>query len=238
MFCISYIPHQGIFYCPKCYSEIVMASIYFMRHAESASNLSPHLLGGRQNSVGLTELGEQQAVERGRAMKRQLIRPNIVAVSPAVRARETARLALGAMDYRGAVHIDPDLQEVSQGKFEGLPRDEVWTPERLAEIAEQGKEYALPGGESVAQVGERMYRAARKLDALAQQPEYARSYSHMYLPPHALAVTHETAIKALIAHIEGYDQKWVYRTRLANTSLTLITFTERSEHVNYMGLTY
>ncbi len=238
MFCISYIPHQGIFYCPKCYSEIVMASIYFMRHAESASNLSPHLIGGRQNHVGITDWGEQQAVERGRAMKRQLIKPNIVAVSPAVRARETARLALSAMDYRGAVHIDPDLQEVSQGEFEGLPHDEVWTPERLAEIAEQGKEYALPGGESVAQVGERMYRAARKLDALAQQPEYARSYSHMYLPPHTLAVTHETAIKALIAHIEGYDQEWVYRTRLANTSLTLITFTERSEHVNYMGLTY
>ena len=93
-----------------------------MRHAQSESNTTPHLIGGRQNSVLLTELGERQAIERGRAMKHQLIKPNIVAVSPAVRAQQTARLALGEMNYHGKVYIDPDLQELSQGEFEGQVR--------------------------------------------------------------------------------------------------------------------
>lgn len=214
-----------------------MSSVYFMRHAESASNTTPHLIGGRQNGVPLTAFGEEQAVARGQAMKRQLIKPNIVAVSPALRTRDTARLTLGEMQYRGKVYIDPDLQELSQGEAEGQPRSEVWTPERLAQIELLGKEFALPGGESVTALGERMYAAARKLHMLAQQPEYAKNYRGMYLPPQALAVTHETAIKALVALIEGRNQQWVYETRLANTSLTLITFTERSERVNYLGLT-
>ena len=215
-----------------------MASLYFMRHAQSESNTTPHLIGGRHNSVPLTELGERQAIERGRAMKHQLIKPNIVAVSSALRAQQTARLALGEMKYHGKVYIDPNLQELSQGEFEGRVREEVWTAEREAEAALLGKDYALPGGESVAALGERMYAAARRLDGLAQQSEYARSYNHMYLPPHALAVTHEMAIKALVALIEDRDQTWARKTRLPNASLTRITFTERSERVDFLGLTY
>ncbi len=215
-----------------------MAQIYFMRHGESLANLNKDLIGGRQNDVTLSGLGEQQSIERGQAMRRQLIKPNAVAVSPAVRTQQTARLALGAMDYHGTVYTDPNLQELSQGDYEGQPSAEVWTPERLAEIAEQGKDFALPGGESVNQLGERMYRAALRLDELVQHPKNARTYHHMYLPPHGLAVTHETAIKALVAHIEGYDQEWVYTTRLANASLTLITFGDRVARVNNIGLTY
>ncbi len=215
-----------------------MASLDFKRHAQSESTTPPHLIGGRQNDVPLTAFGEEQAVARGQAMKRQLIKPNIVAVSPALRTRDTARLTLGEMKYRGKVYIDPDLQELSQGEFEGQVRDEVWTAEREAEAALLGKDYALPGGESVAALGERMYAAARRLDGLAQQSEYARSYDHMYLPPHALAVTHEMAIKALVALIEDRDQTWARKTRLPNTSLTRITFTERSERVDFLGLTY
>ena len=105
-----------------------MASLYFMRHAQSEFNTTPHLIGGRQNSVPLTELGERQAIERGRAMRHQLIKPNIVAVSPAVRAQQTASLALGEMNYHGKVYIDPDLQKLSQGKFEGQvrPNPKFW----------------------------------------------------------------------------------------------------------------
>lgn len=216
----------------------VMASIYFMRHAESQSNLRPDLIGGRQNTVPLTPLGEQQAIERGRAMKRQLIRPNIVAVSPAVRARESARLALGEMNYRGKVYIEPDLQELFQGEAEGQPRERVWTEERLAQVAELGKDFALPGGESVRQLGERMYRAARKLSMLAERAENARVYDNIYLPPHGLAITHEMAIKALVAHINDYDQQWAYETRLPNTSVTRITFVDHSERVDSIGLNY
>ena len=114
----------------------------------------------------------------------------------------------------------------------------MWTAEREAEAALLGKDYALPGGESVAALGEGMYAAARRLDRLAQQSEYARSYNHMYLPPHALAVTHEMAIKALVALIEDRDQTWARKTRLPNASLTRITLTERSERVDFLGLTY
>lgn len=214
-----------------------MAEIYLLRHAESTSNLRPETIGGRQNGVPLTPLGEEQAIARGQSMKRQLIKPNIVAVSPAVRTRETARLALGEMDYRGKVYIEPNLQELSQGEAEGRLRTEVWTDERLAEMAEKGKEFAMPGGESVQQLGQRMYAAVRKLNTLAGLPEYAHNYKGMYLPPSGLAVTHEVAIKALLALIEGRSQEWVYTTRLANTSLTMISLTERAGKVNFVGLT-
>ncbi len=204
-----------------------MALLYLLRHGQSQANLHPELIGGRTSETPLSELGANQAKRAGAYMARMLIRPSLVAVSPAVRTMDTAAYALHQMNYRGRVVIDPAFQELSQGVFEGQPRIETYTPERLEQIAQRGKNFKLPGGESVAEVGERMKAAVCRMDNLVRcTPREDAAYEAargIMLPECGLIVTHETAIKSLVARIKGYDQEWVYRTRLPNASLTRLT---------------
>jgi probable phosphoglycerate mutase len=84
---------------------------------------------------------------------------SLVLVSPATRARETARLA-GFPD----AEVDPDLAEWDYGDVEGLT---------TAEIRARGPEWSdwtvwrgpLPGGETVAQVGVRAARVWARAEA-------------------------------------------------------------------------
>lgn len=216
-----------------------MALLYLLRHGQSQANLHPELIGGRTPETPLSELGVNQAKHAGVYMARMLIRPSLVAVSPAVRTMDTAAYALRQMNYRGRVVIDPAFQELSQGVFEGQSRIETYTPERLEQIAQLGKNFKLPGGESVAEVGERMKAAVCRMDNLVRcTPREDAAYEAargIMLPECGLIVTHETAIKALVAQIKGYDQEWVYKTRLSNASLTRLTVSDSSIILDVLG---
>lgn len=204
-----------------------MAQLYLLWHGQSSTNTTPERIGGRGNWAPLTELSNEQAAKAGDYMARLLIRPSIVAVSPAERTVQTAAAALKSMNYHGKVYLEPMAQELSQGAAEGLLRTDVWTEERLREVAEQGKDFKLPGAESVNEVGERMLEAVYKLDRLTRQTErpgtHAENARGLYLPECGLMVTHEVAIKALVAHVMDYSQEWVYTTRIPNAALTRIT---------------
>ena len=216
-----------------------MALLYLLRHGQSQANLHPELIGGRTPETPLSELGVNQAKHAGVYMARMLIRPSLVAVSPAVRTMDTAAYALRQMNYRGRVVIDPAFQELSQGVFEGQSRIETYTPERLEQIAQLGKDFKLPGGESVAEVGERMKIAMHRIDHMVrhtQREDASREAARgIMLPECGLVVTHETAIKALVAQIKGYDQEWVYKTRLSNASLTRLTVSDSSIILDVLG---
>ncbi len=216
-----------------------MAQLYLLRHGESHANLQRDLIGGRTNETPLSPLGVEQARRAGAYMRRMLIRPSVAAVSPAVRTLHTAQLALREMEYRGKVTIDPMLQELSQGTSEGMPRHDVYTPERLEEIARLGKDFKLPEGESVSEVGERMVAAVYRVDSLVkytQRTEAAGEVARgVMLPECGLIVTHETAIKSLVAKVKGHSQEWVYHTRLANASLTRLTVCDNAIIVDTLG---
>lgn len=216
-----------------------MAQLYLIRHGESTANLRPDLIGGRTNSAELSLAGEEQARRLGRSIQRMLLFPLVAVSSPAVRTRRTLRLALREAGSSLPIHLLDSLQELSQGEAEGMPREAVYTQDVMRQLHAEGKDFKLPGGESMNEVGRRMYEAVLAIDRFTLQAERYREQTAplraMYMPPAALVSTHETAIKSLVATVKDLPQSWVHQTRLPNASITRLTVLDTHVMVDYLG---
>lgn len=190
-----------------------MITFYFIRHGESEMNTTPHLIGGRSNHTPLTSTGTAQAEACGRALHDLGIIPDLVYASPAVRTRQTAELTLKTLQCTLTPRIDPHLQELHQGEWEGKVRAHFYTPTTLAKVAVQGKDFAAPGGESMRQVGERM------TDWLNQAARAAHQQTHTSV----LVFGHGMAIKCLAGHINQWSHAKIYTTATPNVSLSTFT---------------
>lgn len=185
-----------------------MTEIYLMRHAESTMQIQlTDFVGGRQNHVELTPKGREQAIKAGTYLLRHSIHPTLVYSSPAVRAIDTARLALGVE----APILDDHFQELTHGAAEGKPRAEVYTPEAIHQLSVIGMDFKFPGGESTNEVGVRMHEGVLEVARAAKDNDV------VYI------ATHGIAIKSLVAHLCGYDQQWIYTSIVHNVSLTHLT---------------
>lgn len=130
--------------------------IYLLRHGETEWNRDGRLQG-QQNS-SLTSRGRQQAEQLGRLLAR-LLGPQqlIMQVSPLGRARETAAIIRQHLPGPEPV-IDPRLQEMTLGRWEGLTRKEV--NERWHGVVGDDSNaewwFLAPGGESYDRFQERV----------------------------------------------------------------------------------
>lgn len=181
--------------------------VTLIRHAESVMNTRPHLIGGRSNETPLSALGQRQA----EALRDHLAARGAVYdacyASPAVRARETALIALGSA---ARITIAPQIQELSQGEWEGQPRAVIYTPELLARIRASDGTLRPPDGESPRDVQERM---VLWLDEVA----------HRHGPTAGIvAFSHGYAIRALVGRIAGWDFNTVFDKQAPNTSMTVV----------------
>lgn len=184
------------------------AQIYFIRHGQSAANLEPHIVNGRGNHHPLSTVGEAQAALVGPWLLDHYGKPDAVLASPAVRTRETARIALGAAGLELPVTIDDDLQELSQGDWTGLLRENVYTPEVLARIEAEQMDFKSPGGESMNDV------TVRKLRAVERMPE-----------GNVWVFGHGVAIRCLAGYALGWTHPQIHqaRTWVFNTSVTHVS---------------
>ena len=97
--------------------------IYLVRHGETEWNRDGRLQG-QQNS-SLTALGREQARQLGHLLSRLLgPRQRLIKVSPLGRALETAAIIRQHVPGPEPI-IDPRLQEMTLGRWEGLTRKEV-----------------------------------------------------------------------------------------------------------------
>jgi broad specificity phosphatase PhoE len=107
------------------------------RHAEGGHQLTPHIVAGRANHMRLTGHGRLQPVRVGRILAAQGLYPLSVYTSTAVRAEETGRITLDAMDLGDMkIIIQDELQELGHGPGEGKlavrrTRQVFTTPSRL-----------------------------------------------------------------------------------------------------------
>lgn len=137
----------------------VDSPLYLVRHGETDWNLEGRLQGRRD--VPLNDVGRVQAAETAQTLRDHVPRLEDVAwvSSPMSRARDTIeimRTALGlhAVSYR----VDPRLQEIGFGQWEGLTWKEVrrlHPGEATARDADIWT-YRPPGGESYADVTARV----------------------------------------------------------------------------------
>ncbi len=142
---------------------------YLIRHAESVSNASGRVQG--QEDVELSAVGVRQAaaVSAWGCGLDEAARSRIEEIwsSPLVRARQTAEPLAAALGL--PLRLDDGLQELHAGIFQGhLWSDlEARFPAEVARWRSGDVDYAIPGGESRAQLAARG-RAA--LERLASRP--------------------------------------------------------------------
>ena len=130
--------------------------IYLLRHGETEWNKEGRLQG--QKDSLLTARGHEQAHHLGRTLRSRLgPRPLSMHVSPLGRARETAAI-LGKYMSVAKPCVEPRLQEMSLGAWEGLTRGEVNARWNGVIGRDSNAEwwFLAPGGESYGHFVERV----------------------------------------------------------------------------------
>lgn len=130
-------------------------SLYYLRHGQTAWNKAGTIQG--RTDVPLSDVGREQAIEAAKELEG--VQFDACYSSPACRAIETAKLALGDRDI--PIQLDDRLVEMSYGVFERTH----W----LGEEYQKGRRMLalrFPGGESYLDVA---HRAFSFLDEVKEQ---------------------------------------------------------------------
>lgn len=197
--------------------------IFIARHAECEMNLIyDEIIGGRSNESPLSELGEAQAAQLGRYILNHEINPDFYFASPAVRARDTIDIVLKTMGLSQPVTIDERLLEMSQGDAEGKPRKEIYTDAVLAAIRRQLLDFALPGGESMNEVGERVL-------------EWLNEVAKLYPEKTILAGGHGLAIRCAAGMVLNWSHPEILAAQTPNASLSLFVVEKGVVRVMFVG---
>jgi broad specificity phosphatase PhoE len=215
-------------------SNAVELNLY--RHGHVPENDNPGIVTGQNLSAELDTLGESQAQGLGEFMRGYGIRPDIAYSSHARRVVQTGSIALSVMDPFDHLPliVEPNLVEQDMGFSEGRPREEVYTPAVKAKIAQLGAEYRHPGGESMADVGRRMFAFLLNSARNAEAEELAQ----------VSAFSHNVSIATVVAKVEGVVAPDEMRDRvlsllggrvIGNASRTLIVYEKGQFRLEHIG---
>lgn len=170
-----------------------MPTLLLVRHGQTDWNVEGRWQG--QADAPMNDKGRAQA----RALADQLNGWRVDAIwsSDLQRALETAQIIA---DRQGKpVHADRRLREINLGRWEGMLVTDIKQryPQEWAERRRDVRNSRAPGGESVAEVAERVQRAA---DDVARQWPAGR----------VLLVSHGVSLAALICQSRGVTLEEVY----------------------------
>lgn len=181
--------------------------LVLVRHGATIHSADRRLSG--RNELALTEHGNAQA----QALAGRLAGlPDVAAVisSPLLRTRETAAHIASALNVQ--VSIDDGFQEVDFGDWEGSTFGELNAVDARAVAAWSGDPLAAPpGGESFAQLAQRLRPARDKVIA-----DYAGRT--------AVIVSHVTPIKMLLVDALGAPLDSLYRVFLDPASVSIVDY--------------
>ncbi|MFZ7096935.1 histidine phosphatase family protein [Luteimonas dalianensis] len=182
--------------------------ILLARHGETPWNAAGRYQG--QEDIALSPVGEAQAVSLGRRLEN--VRIDRAVASPLSRARCTAELALGS-GRAEMLQIDPGLQEINHGSWEGLLASEIHErdPERLRAWREAPDSVRMPdGGESLQDVFDRSWSAlVRASEGLAADETL-------------LVVAHDAVNRVILCRVLGIPFSRLWTFRQAPTTLNLL----------------
>jgi probable phosphoglycerate mutase len=177
--------------------------VFLVRHGQAFTNLEPPPARPPDQLDRLTELGRAQSRAAAAALRGS--RVAAVLSSPAGRARGTAEEMRAALGVAG-VRVERGVRPLELGRgTDGKPL--TWD-QRIAEWT-AGRDPAPAGGESLAQLGDRVEAVVRRL-----APRYAgRS---------VVIVAHSEVIGAFAGGVEGLPGHRRHPPGIANGSLSAV----------------
>ena len=132
--------------------------IYFLRHGQTLANITYTYCGVTDSP--LSELGKKQLAEKRRVLRYPSIEGTDVYTSGLTRTEQTLEILYGNVEH----NADADFAEMDFGIFEGRSYDELKdTEEYQAWLAGDHMKNRCPGGESGAEVQERVLKGIDRL---------------------------------------------------------------------------
>lgn len=141
------------------FGDFMETTIYVIRHCEAEGNRTGRFQGHIDSDI--TEIGESQIsclAERFRD-----ICVDRVFSSPLMRAKKTAKAVADIKNL--PLEIENDLIEISGGEIENMTYPDIYAKWPYVEISwvKAPYDFCAPGGESMKQVYERIWRAVKKI---------------------------------------------------------------------------
>ncbi|MBP7891251.1 MAG: histidine phosphatase family protein, partial [Ilumatobacteraceae bacterium] len=167
--------------------------LYLVRHGRTEANAGGRLQG--RIDLPIDDVGRAQAA----AITSVVSQVDRVVCSPSLRARQTAEV------FGIEPEIDERWLEMDYGEFDGVPMRDV--PSGLWQQWISDPDFRPPGGESLQEMGDRVYAACDDL------LEAARHHD-------VVVVSHATPIKAAMAWALGVDVTITWRSQIDQASIT------------------
>jgi probable phosphomutase (TIGR03848 family) len=197
--------------------------ILLIRHAHSTANLKG-ILAGRDNKVGLTDRGLEEAKQLSTYLHSLYLDKfvvNRVVTSPLLRARETIAPFLSM--HKGIELIrDSGIVEMDYGSWSGkklaiLAKRPLWR-----EIQRRPSTVRFPNGESFLEMASRSSEAVTNLSLPGKT---------------TIFVSHGDVIKSIVAGFLGLHLDQFQRIAIEPASITKISLHEGSPVINFINST-
>ena len=192
---------------------------YFIRHGESTSNATPGFAAGVDFDSPLTPKGLEQARHLGKRLKGENVRFDRVYSSSLRRAVQTTETMLDAMGEadRDFPKVDAIIEQQLPG-WRGVPTSEALTTEMIAYMRGKGAHFVPPQGESY-RIVQRRFAGWLEDEILYNEDLISKEKSIT-----VAVVGHGAATRCLLHYIMGFDESFIWRISLDNTSVSRFRF--------------
>ncbi|CAF0793056.1 unnamed protein product [Adineta ricciae] len=196
--------------------------LIFIRHGQSEANKVFELICGQSISSELSSLGREQAILLGKRLKYQKLNFDYILCSTAMRAKQTAELALKLTDMDLSKLVLSDaLLEQSQGDWEGKNRYLCYSADIMTQMNDLHIEFTPPNGESIRMVQK------RAVNFLKPYIEQAKQRSIEETREISIAIFgHANCIRSIIQYYLELNPKYTWLIGQQNTAMSEILFNE------------
>ena len=195
-------------------------NLFLIRHGQSIYNLENRFTGWKD--VGLTQLGENQAIEAGKILNG--INFDFCYTSNLKRAQNTLKLILNRMNQNPTIYKDEALNERDYGDLIGQNKAEAAEKfgKDQVQIWRRSFDVPPPGGESLKMTAERTL------------PYYKEIILPQILRGNNIAISaHGNSIRAIVMDIFNLSPDQILKTEIGWCEPWIISFDSHGGILNY-----